>query len=333
LTIAGEAADDLLARGKRSGDPSQLLQAHHAGWATAFSRGDLGGVIEHSDQGICLYESEKHAKTAFDFGNHDPGVCCRSFRARALVLMGRTDDAIKACRDAINSAKVLAHPFSEALAEVFAASVYQVIQDAPAVKEHASAAATIAREQGFKLLLAWAGAFEGWAEIENGAGDQGLSKIGTQVELAKSIGSSQFQTHLLALLAEAHLTKCQYWAGLQVIAEALEAAHGGERFYEAELYRLRGELLRAQNSKSEQIESSFLRSYEIATSQKAHLLSLRSSISLARLWQERGRRDEATKLLLGIRDHISGRISPRDQEVLDLISPSGSLQSPSANRE
>jgi DNA-binding winged helix-turn-helix (wHTH) protein/predicted ATPase len=319
LTIASEAANELLVRGRRSGDSSQLLQAHHAGWATAFSRGDLSGAVQHADEGLRLYEPEKHAKTSFDFGNHDPGVCCRSFRARALVLSGRTDEAMEACTDAINVARELAHPFSEALAQVFAASVCQVIRDWPAAKAHATAALLIAREQGFKLLSAWASAFEGWAQTEDGVNDEGLLKMETNIKAARTIGSSQFQTHLLGLLAEAHLRSQRYAVGLQVIDNALEAAHGGERFYEAELYRLRGELLSAGGSEPADVERCFLKACEISAAQKANLLSLRSAINLARLWRQCGRKNEALRMVSGMRSQIVGRIPQRDQEDLDLF--------------
>ena len=104
--IASEAVADLLVRGRRAEDSALLLQAHHAAWATAFSRGDLEATMQHTEEGLRLYEADKHAGTASDFGNHDAGVCCRLFRARALVLLGRTDEATRACNDAIDYPRI-----------------------------------------------------------------------------------------------------------------------------------------------------------------------------------------------------------------------------------
>jgi len=276
--------------------------------------------MQHTEEGLRLYEADKHAGTASDFGNHDAGVCCRLFRARALVLLGRTDEATRACNDAIDYAQNLAHPFSEALALVFASSVDQVLRDPMAAKAHASAAAAIAREQGFKLMLAWATAFEGWAETQNGIGDEGLLRIATNVSAAKTIGSNQFQPHLLGLLAEAHLTNGRNEAGLQVIDKALEGVQGGERFYEAELRRLQGELQLAQNSHStSEPEQCFLLSHKIATCQKANLFAFRTAISLGRLWRQLGRQDEAHRVVIEARNQISGILPPRDLADLNSV--------------
>ena len=319
LDIASEAVADLLVRGRRAEDSALLLQAHHAAWATAFSRGDLDATMQHTEEGLRLYEEDKHAGTASDFGNHDAGVCCRLFRARALVLLGRTDEATRACNDAIGYAQKLSHPLSEALAFVFASSVDQVLRDPMAAKAHASAAAAIAREQGFKLMLAWATTFEGWAETQNGMTDAGLLRIATNVSAAKAIGSNQFQSHLLGLLAEAYLTNGRNEAGLQVIDKALEAVQGGERFYEAEIRRLQGELQLAQDSHSiSEPEQCFLLSYKIATCQKANLFAFRTAISLARLWRQLGRQDEAHRIVIEARDQISGILPLRD--LIDLNS-------------
>jgi predicted ATPase/DNA-binding winged helix-turn-helix (wHTH) protein len=320
LDIANEAVADLLIRGRQADDSALLLQAHHAGWATAFSRGDLETTMQHTEEGLRLYEADKHAGTAFDFGNHDAGVCCRLFRARTLALLGRTDEATRACGDAIGYARSLSHPFSEALALVFASSVDQVLRDPMAAKAHASAAAAIAREQGFKLMLAWATAFEGWAETQNGMADEGLLRIATNVSAAKAIGSNQFQSHLLGLLAEAHLTNGRNEAGLQVIDKALEAVQGGERFYEAELRRLQGELHLAQNSHStSEPEKCFLLSHKIATCQKANLFAFRTAVSLGRLWRQLGRQDEAHRVVVEARNQISGILPPRDLADLNSL--------------
>lgn len=318
--IASEAVADLLVRGRRAEDSALLLQAHHAAWATAFSRGDLETTMQHTEEGLRLYEADKHAGTASDFGNHDAGVCCRLFRARALVLLGRIDEATRSCNDAIGYAQNLSHPFSEALALVFASSVDQALRDPMAAKAHASAAAAIAREQGFKLMLAWATAFEGWAETQNGIGDEGLLRIATNVSAAKTIGSNGFQPHLLGLLAEAHLTNGRNEAGLQVIDKALEAVQGGERFYEAELRRLQGELQLAQNSHStSEPEQCFLLSHKIATCQKANLFAFRTAISLGRLWRQLGRQDEAHRVVIEARNQISGILPPRDLADLNSV--------------
>jgi len=90
--------------------------------------------------------------------------------------------------------------------------------------------------------------------------------------------------------ATRQLTNGRNEAGLQVIDKALEAIQGGERFYEAELRRLQGELQLAQNSHStSEPEKCFMLSHKIALCQKANLFAFRTAISLARLWRQLGR--------------------------------------------
>ena len=169
-------------------------------------------------------------------------------------------------------------------------------------------------------MLAWATAFEGWAETQNGIGDEGLLRIATNVSAAKTIGSNQFQPHLLGLLAEAHLTNGRNEAGLHVIDKALEAVQGGERFYEAELRRLQGELQLAQNSHStSEPEQCFLLSHKIATCQKANLLAFRTAISLGRLWRQLGRQDDAHRVVIEARNQISGILPLRDLADLNSV--------------
>ena len=107
------------------------------------------------------------------------------------------------------------------------------------------------------------------------------------------------QSYFLALLAEAHGTMGQPEAGLTVLAEALTCVDTtGERWYESELYRLKGALLLQQTSdNSTAAESCFQQAMAIAQNQQAKSLELRAATSLARLWQSQGKREEARQVL------------------------------------
>jgi predicted ATPase len=106
---------------------------------------------------------------------------------------------------------------------------------------------------------------------------------------------------MLVLLAEAYGSAGQAAEGLTKLAEALEVIdHTGERFYEAALYRLKGELLRQTISDERQAEACFYQALEIARSQHAKSLELRAAMSLSRLWQQQDKRAEARELLAPI---------------------------------
>ena len=140
----------------------------------------------------------------------------------------------------------------------------------------------------------------GWVAVEEGRREEGLRQIRQGVTDALATGSTQFVTSYLGLLAEAHLRGAEPEAGLQAIDEALGIVdRTGERFYEAELHRLRGELLLVANPATGARESdgAFERALDIAQSQGAKLLAVRAAIGRGRLWCRLGRRDEARQLV------------------------------------
>ena len=111
------------------------------------------------------------------------------------------------------------------------------------------------------------------------------------------------QTHLLALLAEAYGAAGQTEAGLDLVAEGLEAVqHTGERHYEAELYRLKGELLRSHGAREDEAETSYNQAIHVAHQQKAKSLELRALMSLSQLWQKQGKQEEARHMLSEVYD-------------------------------
>jgi DNA-binding winged helix-turn-helix (wHTH) protein/predicted ATPase len=311
LTLAGQADDRTL-----------RLQAHHAAWATAFSRGDFEAAQGHAAAGLNMYDATQDAVLAATYGGHDAGACARQFSARALAFMGHTGPAIEQSHEAIRHAEALADPFSLAIAHVFAAAVDHARRDPASTREHAIAAARIAQEQEFRLLLAWASVFAGWVSVEEGCCEEGLRQIHQGVTDALATGSHQFVSHFLGILAESRLRAGACEPGLQAIDDALDIVHRtGERFYEAELYRLRGELLLGARPDDAvpQADEAFSRALAIAQTQGARLLTIRSAISRARLWQRLGRHHDARQLLqtsCGALDEAIGRADLADVKAL-----------------
>ncbi len=321
LGTAHELAQELLALAHAHGDDALLLQAHHAAWATAFSTGDLRAACFHAGEGIRLYEAHRHAPIAATYGNHDAGVCARLFLARASVLLGRIGDALRAADDAIAQAQALQHPFSLALAHVFASAVAQACRQPERVRVHAEAAGAIARDQNFQLLLAWSSAFEGWAAVVAGDHEQGLTRIANGIAEARSMGSDQFLPHLAGVAAEAYLISGNASDGLESVADGLRvAARTGERFWEPELLRLRGELQILQDPQcaTGEAEQTFRRAIEQARSQGAMLLALRAAISLGRTLGCTGRTGEARSLIFEISRSVD-QSAGRDMEEANAL--------------
>lgn len=302
LDHAKELVDDLLAIAGRANDGVTLLQAHHAAWATAFSLGEIEAALFHTEEGLRLYEEERDSALISSFGNHDARVCCHMFRARALALNGRVEEAIRSGAASVQHARRLAHPFSETVALIFASGLGQFLRNYEETISNAAAAAAIARDQEFRLLFAWASAFEGWAEGQLGRCDEGLKKIAASVSSVQAFNCGGFQPHLLGLLADMHLKMGNTREGMATVDQALSVVlETGETFYESELRRLKGELRIAGGRDSlVAAEQDFIDASEISRAQGASLFALRSTTSLARLWISTGRYREAKALITQI---------------------------------
>ena len=284
VRTSAELADELRALAEASGDQGLRLQALHASWATAFSQGSFEQASVQAAEGIALYDVEWHAPMAVTYGSHDASVCARMFAARALALVGRVDEAMVMSDEAIGHARFLAHPFSTALALKFRAALDQSCGSADDAGVHASEGIAIAQDQGFGLLHAWCSVIHGWAIARRGDRAAGLNEIEAGIAAARKSGSDQFQPYLLGLLADACLSAGRIGRGFEVVLEAQETVQRtGERFYEAELHRLHGELIVAARGDAGEAEKAFRRALEVARTQGAATLVLRAAIRLGRL--------------------------------------------------
>ncbi len=154
-------------------------------------------------------------------------------------------------------------------------------------------------EQGFPVFLASGTIVRGWALAEQGHGAEGLSQIREGLAARQATRAEFLRSHFLALLAEAYGKDEQVEAGLTTVAEALAfVERTEERFCEAELYRLHGELLLQQSpDNATEAAACFHRALDVSRNQAAKSWELRASTSLARLWQGQGKTLEAHDLL------------------------------------
>ena len=195
----------------------------------------------------------------------------------------------------------MAHPFSLTRALVNAAIVHQCRREALAAHAQAAAAMTLATEQG---LAAWVAQGTGPARLgpgPQGQGEAGLAAMRQGLAAELATGATLWQPYFLGLLAEAYGASGHPDEGLAVLAEALAVMDTtAVRFYAAELSRLKGALLLQTVLDAAQAEACFHQALAIARHQQAKSLELRAAMSLSRLWQQQGKRDEAHELLAPI---------------------------------
>jgi len=217
-------------------------------------------------------------------------------------MQGYPDQALSSIHTALIYAQELAQPFSLGEALYHAASLHQLRREVSQTQERAEAAMALARDRGFPSWLLYSTIVHGWALSAQGQHAQALTQIPQALTALQATGQRQGWPYFLALLAEAYGRGGDAAAGLQRLAEALAVVDDTEeRWWEAELYRLKGELLLQQaTGSSDEAEACFHRALDIARRQQAKSLELRAAISLARLWQRQGKRAAAHELLAPI---------------------------------
>ncbi len=196
------------------------------------------------------------------------------------------------------------HPFSLAYALNFASWVHLFRGEDYAAQEVADEVIALATEDGFPFWMAFGTAFRGSALAAQGRCDEGMAQIRQGLAANRAIGTEMTRSYFLGVLAQAHGQAGQIEEGLATVAEVLVFVEKSEeRFYEAELYRLKGALTlqsqaAGQRSKVEdEAEGCFQKALDIARQQEAKSHELRAATSLARLWQEQGKQTEARQLL------------------------------------
>jgi TOMM system kinase/cyclase fusion protein len=298
---AQELGEQLLSLAQHIQDSAFLVVAHRALGNTLYHLGELARARAHLEEGMALYDPQQHRSLAFLYGQ-DLAVICRAWAALALWLLGYPDQALQRIREALTQAGEMAHLSSLAYALDWAAMLHRFRREVEAAQERAAAAITLSTEQGFAVYLAWGTIVQGWSLAEQGQGVEGTAQIRQGLATSQAMGLQAVLPYHLALLAEAYGKAGQGKEGLRVLAEALTMVNNtGERNYEAELYRLKGELLLQQALGSgDEAETCFHQALDIARQQQAKSLELRAAISLGRLWQRQSRQAEARALLAPI---------------------------------
>jgi predicted ATPase len=291
--------EQLLSLAQQIQDPAMLMEAHRALGATLFHLGAVASAHTHLTQGMALHDPQQHRASAFLYGD-DAGVVCHSRAAWTLWLLGYSDQGLVRSYETVTLAQQVAHPFSLNFALNGAVMSHQFRREGHAAQERAEALISLAQEQGFPHWMAGGAILRGWALAQQGQAKEGIEQLHQGLMARRAMGTGINQSYYLALLAEAYGTMGESEAGLTVLDEALTLVDkNDERWCEAELHRLKGELLLLAQSPDNQTdaETCFHHTISIAQNQSAKSWELRVSTSLARLWQSQGKRQDAHDLL------------------------------------
>jgi predicted ATPase len=299
LDLARRCAEDLLHQSLQRSDTSGLVLGHYACGLNLLSAGKFLLSRMHMEEGLALYDPACHHSLVHQAGVH-PHVNSQAFLALVLFCLGYPDQALALSKTAIEEARRLTHPPSLAASLSAGSRLLSLIGDSVALGERADELIKVATEQGFPRWRALGAIYRGWATVQNGRVDEGLSLLHKGATAFRGAGDAIWTPHYTALLAGAREIAGRGDEAVILLDEALRMVmRTGERWFAAELNRRKGKLLENQGQ-CERAEAWYLEASKIAREQDARLWELRAAVSLARLRRGQGRHDEAHGLLAPI---------------------------------
>ena len=273
------------------------MGAHADMGVLLFYLGELAAAHAHLEQVTALLTPWQGRSPAFR-----SGLNAMVYTAWTLWMLGYPDQALTRSHELLTYARESLHAFSMARVLHSAAVLHRLRREGATTQEWAEASLALATEQGFGHQVGFATFDRGQALAAQGQGEAGIAQMHQGLAAIRAMGQRQSLSIWSALLAEAYGRIGQAEEGLRLLAEALaHVDHTGVRVYEAEVYRLKGELLQHQTVPDvHQAEACFQQALAIARRQQAKSWELRTATSLSRLWQQQGKRDEARALLAPI---------------------------------
>jgi len=301
-----EFTEQMMNLARKADDRLSLAVTHSLHGTLSFIMGEWSSALEHLGQMNAYYNPQEHSHFGFIYGQ-DPGIISLCSTASVLWCLGCQDQALEQSRKMLAVARQVGHPFSLAAALAMDSLFHLLRRDVGALEVRGKEVAELGEEKGF-LFIIGVGKFKlGWVAARQGRVEEGLAQLHQALEIYRATGVRFTLTDLLGSLAEAYGMAGEMEKGLEFMAQALaEVERGGERYFEAELYRIKGELLLKKAERKDraamerEAETCFRQSLDVARRQMAKSFELRTAISPSRLLKKQGKSSEAKKLVEGI---------------------------------
>jgi predicted ATPase len=301
--------------GEARNDAAMLLIARMVRGAICFNSGEFVTSRVVNEQCYAMNDPAVRAATRAVFATvapEDPHVGILAYLAVSLGYLGHVDAARSRAREALSEANRLGHVYSLAWASVFASWLECAVGSPYDIRRHAEQTVSLASEHGFSFYLAWGLIYRGWSMSALGESDEGYASIARGLSMHRATGSVAYSALALTLLAEACNRLGRTTEGLSYLTEAEQIIETtNDAFHEAELHRVRGDLLNA-NGDLAGAERSYQQAIAVAKRQSAKMFELRAATKLARLWRDQGKRDEARELLAPVYGWFTEGFDTRD---------------------
>jgi len=299
-------------------NPDLLSQAHAAVGSANYWKGEIAQARRHLEQSVALAGSSSSRSRFELMYPFDQRVRSLSTVALVLHVQGYPDQALARVQEALALAAESGSPFDLCSTRVLAAAVHQFRGDAPATRAEAEAAGELGTTHGFVLHSTLAQVLRGWALAEGGEVASGIDVMHEALEGLRKTGVRIVLPHFLAVLAEVYGGAGRIEEGRRLLREAEEIAKAGVHLHDAEIQRLEAELSlplpsaggraaapkparsgTATSAGCGDAERLLQAALETARRQQAKAWELRAAMSLSRVWDAQGKRQEARILLAG----------------------------------
>lgn len=302
LRVCVDLAADGMAFTESRNDPGMQMEALFMPGVTKFYRAEFASARACFEEALTAYDDRERTKFWTAYTGHNGGVTHRCYLALVLWHLGFADRALTLARETCDLARTIGHAYSLAHAVDFTAFLYYYCRRGAEVQTAAEQEMAIGTEQGFPFWHALGTLHKGVGLLLQARREESLPLLLKGYGAFRASGAEVRTPAYLAILGAAYTQFGRFEDARKALHEGLAVAEkNDDRSHEAELYRLKGELLLAESPHdSAAAEASFRAAIETARRQQSRAWELRARMSLARLWQGQGRRNDARDALAGV---------------------------------
>jgi serine/threonine protein kinase/tetratricopeptide (TPR) repeat protein len=316
-----DLADEGMKFAGRHSDPGMTMEALFLPGLPLFYRGEFASVRDHCGRAIADYDDRERTKYWTTYIGQNAGVTHRCYLALALWHLGYPDQALEIDREMVELARTIGHPFSLVFALHHSSWLYQYCRRGVEAQAAGDEQIRIASEQGFGFYHASGMLFKAGGLLLQDRVEDALPLLVKGLDSYRATGAGVSLPYYLSLLVAAYTQAGRFEQASRTLDEALAIADkNDDRCQEAELLRLEGELLLAESLDQAGAERCFHQAVQTARAQQSRGWELRCTLSLARLWQRQGRRDEARDSLAAVYGtYTEGFATPDLVDAVELL--------------
>jgi class 3 adenylate cyclase/tetratricopeptide (TPR) repeat protein len=321
-----ELGEECLSRAAQQQSRPPFVIGHRILGGTSFLTGKFVDACEHLEDALRVYDEdpslyrgtqELHAQ------DHKSTVLC--YLALTLTLLGRLDRGLRAAESSLSHSKSLGNIHTVNFSLCFLAAMHHIRRNSQEALKRATESLELAREQGFATWIGVSQMIRGASLVRTGEREEGLKEIGSGMKGHSGIEAAAYQPFGISLLIEGLLAVDKVNEALGALAQALAISEKtGERFYLAELLRLKGEILSRQGRPAE-AEDSICAAIEVSRQQQARLLELRSVVSLCRLLSEPRKTEALREMLVPVYKWFGEGVAAPDLDDARALIDSGTV--------